>query len=358
MPYSGGIFKLKYSRVVKKMKLKLFLLLMTSAFVAGEALATANAGLRYINTRAQVRCGTEQGTKAFAWKDEDGNWHGIDADICRMISTAVFGRNDRFVMVPLAGNQVSKALTSNKIDVMLGGLAYSANNEITTQAAPAAILYYDNQTFLAQGGIKATSMESFKGSRVCVVNDSDDLSKLKTYNNKYQLDFAILPFANLARAKEAFFLKRCTLLTGNSLLMKDILVNSPSGTSGVEMLPEIVTTRPVYIYTEKDNTTLRSVIRWIINAPLLAEDAEITSENIDMAMTTQDPSLSNLLGIDDRLWKKFGLNPAWVPMTIKESGNFGEMFERNIGSQSKFKLPRGENNLIKNQGHMIPDPFL
>ena len=150
--------------MVKKMKLKLWLCLVLSAFIARPALA-ANPGLHYINTRGNIRCGTETGNKILAYKDENGKWQGINVELCKMLSTAVFGRSDRIAMVPLASNQVSKALRTNKIDVMIGGLPFSATTEMSTRAAPVDVWYYDRQVFLAHAVKNATRWKLTKAKK-------------------------------------------------------------------------------------------------------------------------------------------------------------------------------------------------
>lgn len=345
------------NRMVGKMKLKLWVCCIIAALAAQTAQA-ANPGLRYINARGVIRCGTEAGNQIFAYKDENKQWQGINVELCKMLSTAIFGRSNRFQMVPLHRNQVAKALATDKIDVMIGGLPYSASNEIGTRAMPAAVWYYDRQVFVAKDAGEATSMEAFRGEKVCVINENDDLNNLMAYNNKYQLDFSVLPFPNMARAREAFLLKRCKLFTGNSMLLKDLIVNTPAGTSDVEILPETLVTRPVYIFTERENTTLRSIVKWVVNASRMAEELGITSENIGISLGVANQSARNLLGLDEKLWKKFGLEPTWLQTNLKESGNYGEIFEKTLGSQSPFKMERNENNLLQNKGLMMTDPFL
>lgn len=345
------------------MKLKLcFCLALFSIFIGVAEAATPrfsrNAGLRYINTRGKVYCGTETGNKILAYQDNKGNWQGMDVELCKLLSTAIFGRSDKFQMVPLASNQVSNALYTNKIDVMIGGLPYSATTEMSTRAAPVDVWYYDRQVFLAHAVKGATSMEAYKGKKVCVVNNTDDLAKLKVYNDRYQLDFSLLTFPTVRDAKNAFLLDRCQLFTGNSMILRDVVVNSPAGVSDVEMLPETVTVRPVYIYADKDNTTLKSIIKWAVNAVKQAEEIGLTSKNVDINLSSSDPSTRNLLGLDEKLWNRFKLSPTWLQTYLKESGNYGEIFENNLGENSQFKIKRNENKLVKDQGLMFSTPFI
>ncbi len=349
--------------MVLKMKLKLWLCCLFAAFAAQNADAaqtrlTANPGLQHINTRGKVYCGTEAGNKILAYQDEKGQWQGMDVELCKMLSTAIFGRSDRIKMVPLAANQISNAFYTNKIDVMIGGLPFSATTEISTRAEPIDAWYYDRQVFLAHKIEGATSMEAYKGKKVCVVNSNDDLAKLQVYNDKYQLDFTLLRFPNFRSAREAFLLDRCQLLTGNSMILRDVVVNSPAGVSDVVMLPETITVRPIYVFVDKDNTSLKSIVRWTMNAVKQAEEVGLTSKNVDIHLSARDPSLRNLLGLDEQLWKKFKLTPTWLQTYLKENGNYGEVFEKTLGEGSVFKIKRNENNLLKNQGLMFSSPFI
>ena len=339
------------------MKLKFALCCLFLVSAVSEA-AAADAGLRYIQTRGVVRCGTDLSAKTYAYKDADGYWRGIDADLCRTLAAAVLGDKERIEMVNVTTNMVSKYLTTNKIDVMIGGLPFSATTEMSTRAAPVDVWYYDRQVFLAHAVKGATSMEAYRGKKVCVVNNSDDLAKLKVYNDKYQLDFSFLTIPNIQRAKAAFLLNRCQLYTGNSMILRDIVIHSPAGVSDVEMLPETITVRPIYVYADKDNTMLKSIIKWTMNAIKQAEETGRTSNNVDIHVSSTDPSTRNLLGLDEQMWKRFKLAPTWLQTYLKESGNYGEVFEKELGEGSQFKIKRNENNLLKNKGLMFSVPFI
>ncbi len=339
------------------MKLKSWLCCALLSITTGTAVA-ADAGLHYINMRGAVRCGTPSDNKIFAYKDDNGAWQGISVEMCRIISTAVFGSSERIKMVQVPDTMVSKALSTNKIDVMIGGLPYSATNEASTKAAPIGVIYYDRMVFLAQNAADAKSMTAFKGEKVCIVHDNDDINRLQAYNDRYQLNLQIMPYKNAAQARENFLLKRCRLYAGNSMLLQDMLVNTPSGMDGVEMLPETIDERPFYLFADKDNTSLRSALKWILNAMKLAEDIGLTTENYNMNLSSKDPSTRNLLGTDDALWKRFNLEPTWVQTMLKERGNYGDIFEKSFGEKSRFKIKRGKNNLLKNGGLMFSEQFL
>ena len=135
-------------------------------------------------------------------------------------------------------------------------------------------------------------------------------------------------------------LHRCQLLTGNSMILRDVVVNSPAGVSDVEMLPETITVRPVYVFADKANGSLQSIVKWTMNALKEAEENELTSKNVDIHLSSKDPSIRNLLGLDQQLWQRFKLSPTWLQTYLKESGNYGEVFEKYLGEESVFKIKR------------------
>ena len=340
------------------MKLKTLIWSSLLLLAATEAFA-ADAGLRYIGSRGLIRCGTDLSTRSYAYKDEEKVWRGIDADLCRVFSMAIFGNSGSFEMIDVQANEISKALSSNKIDIMFGNNAMNASYEINSKANAVDIIYYDKQVFLAKPlEEEATSMAAYKGSNVCAVKNSEDLNNIYEYNRKFEAEFKPLSFINAAKAKEAFFLNRCPLLTANEIYLKGLAQSVVTKDKSMEILPEIVAYRPIYAYVNKENITLRIVSKWILNALLLAEAQNITSKNVDVFIGLTDNSTRNLLGAEKKLWLDFGLKPDWVQKAVRELGNYGEIYDRNLGKDSDNKIERDKNNLIENGGLMKYQPFI
>lgn len=340
------------------MKLKTLIWSSLLLLAATEAFA-ADAGLRYIGSRGLIRCGTDLSTRSYAYRDEEKVWRGIDADLCRVFSMAIFGNSGSFEMIDVQANEISKALSSNKIDIMFGNNAMNASYEINSKANAVDIIYYDKQVFLAKPlEEEATSMAAYKGSNVCAVKNSEDLNNIYEYNRKFEAEFKPLSFINAAKAKEAFFLNRCPLLTANEIYLKGLAQSVVTKDKSMEILPEIVVYRPIYAYVNKENITLRIVSKWILNALLLAEAQNITSKNVDVFIGLTDNSTRNLLGAEKKLWLDFGLKPDWVQKAVRELGNYGEIYERNLGKDSDNKIERDKNNLIENGGLMKYQPFI
>lgn len=338
------------------MKQKICFLCLLGCLFSAQAWA-ADAGLRFIKTRGEVWCGTDLRAGTYAKQDEAGYWRGIDADMCRVFSTAIFGRPDRFKLVDVKANQVNSAIAHNKIDIMLGNAPGTASKDISGSATQAEIVYYVRQMILAHKNEAATSMEDFKGKKICVVTDTDDYYNMQDFSDKYKLDLRPLFFNNSDAAKEAFLLKRCDLYTGNELYLKSIVDHMSDASVQIEILPEVIAEKPVYAQVLKDNQKLRTSVKWIINALTLAEKKGINSKNVDIFIGLKDGSVKNLLGVNPDLWSKFELNPTWVRTAITELGNYGEIYEKNLGSLSEFNIARDKNNLIENGGLIASQSF-
>lgn len=339
------------------MKLKTFFCSLLFVIIASNAWA-ADTGLRYISNRGKVRCGTDLSAKTYAYQDKDKYWRGIDTDICRMFSMAIFGNAEHFQMMHINSRDISKALATDKIDIMLGNSALSASYEIAGKANVVDVLYYDKQMFLAKPIANATSMLDYKGAKVCTVSASEDLANVQDYDRKYALELKPIAFGTSEEARNAFLMGRCPLYGANEIYLKGVRDNFIKPDVPMEILPEVISYRPIYAYVYKDNNKLRLIAKWILNAVVLAEAQGINSKNVEVFIGLTESSTSNLLGGNPKIWKSFGLQPDWVKKYLADYGNYGEVYERNLGADSSLKIERDKNNIIENGGLIKSQPFL
>ncbi len=339
------------------MKLKYIFALLPVLFGAAEVHAE-NAGLRYINRRGYVSCGTNLDDKSLAYRDEDGIWQGFDADICRAFAFAIFGDGESFQLKNVAPDQMTAAIRNNQADIILSVPALSAKEELNSPGTAIDVLYYDKQMFALKGSTNADSMEKFKGAKVCVTTKAADLQPLKEYSQKYNLEFNIIKFADFAAAKQAFYLNRCELLTAGEVSLKSMIANPINQKTQITVLPEVIAWRPIYAYTDIENRTLQIIGKWIFNALKLAEENGMTRQNIQIFAAERALAIQNLLGAKPELWQSMGLQPDWVNKAVELLGNWGEIFERGLGSESKLNIKRDQNNLIQNGGFMLTQPFV
>ena len=340
--------------MVNKMSLK-FVFFALAAFLWTNA-ALADDGFSHIRKRQYVACGIGTEYKPLAYR-QDNVWHGFDADICRAVAAAVLGDAERIKLIPVKKSAVGRALNSGKIDIMLGHTSLTAAEEASQYVTPIDTLYLDRQIFASRQKTDARSMRDFAGNRVCVLKDSAAAAFLEEYNQKYALGFNILPQSSQAQAKEAFYLNRCELISGDEIFINSIVSDLKSNNPAV-VLPEEVAYIPVRAYAAGNNATLNIALRWIINALKVADNAGITSQNINIFNATKSRSLQNLLGIREEAWVKLGLEPDWVRQYLPVYGNYHQILERNFGADSPLQLDMTPNELVGRGGFLSFQPFI
>ncbi len=342
------------------MKLKFFFISLFLCLINLPSPAqSADPGLKYIRNRGKVICGTDLSVKTFAYTDKENFRHGIDADICRMFALAIFGNSENFALKNIPADKINRALANNQIDIMLGNTSVAAQTEISSQISPIDVLYYDKQVFAVNHPKdNATSMEDYRGAKVCVLKNTPFEENLRGYNLRYGLEFKVLGFSSAQALREAFYLNRCDLITSSQIYLRGLATAPMTKDSQIVVLPEEIAVQPIYAYADRGNTTLRIIGKWIINAPKLAEAMEISSKNIDSFIGIRDVSTANLLGVNGKLWIKFGLKPDWAKQYIKSYGNFGEIYERNLGKDSVLLIERDKNYLWDRGGLLTAQPFI
>lgn len=307
-----------------------------------------------IAKRDLVRCGTNLRVNSYAYKERNV-WYGIDVDLCRVIAQAITGDKDKFEMVHVPSGELKSMLDAGKVDVVLSGASYSAKMETTRQVLPVGFIYFDHQFVLARKG-EPTDLGAYRNKKICLSKDSNYVRNFNDYNTKYNLGINTLTFKNVEEATSAFMLNRCDLLTANGLILHGLLRNQPR--LQAEILPTQIAVQPVYAVVQRDNVDLQIALKWIFNALLLAEDYGITTQNLGFFATNEEPELRYLLGDDPQLWQDMHIRPKWLREVIADIGNYADIYDRNIGKKSDFKLRRGEGRLMKNGGTMYPQPFI
>lgn len=317
-------------------------------------LPTSGSSVAEIAKRNVVRCGTNLQAKAYAYQ-EDGIWHGIDADFCRVIAQAVTGNKDNFELRHIEAVDVLRALNSGQIDVMLSGSSYTAKMETAKKALGVGPLYYDRQYIMVRND-EAEDLSEYKDKKICVSTDSDYQTQFDEFNAKHNFGIKYLTFDSAKKAQSAFLLKRCQLLTANSLVLKGLKIAQPK--LDAHVLPLKISVQPMYAVVKYDNYDLQIALKWIFNALFLAEQYNIKQQNLSFFATNDIQELRNLLGDDPQMWQGLLLQPNWVREIIGAMGNYGDIYERNIGYESEFKLPRDKGKLMRDGGTILPLPFI
>jgi len=306
-----------------------------------------------IRKQGKIRCGTNTELKSFAYF-ESGDWHGIDADICKSFAIAILGDATKIEMVNVASENVFKALANDQIDVMLSSTPMKSISEVNANVEDAGLLYYDQQLLMVDDEEKEP--EYYRGKKICISANSDYYRNFEKFNLKHNLNATYLTFSSLEKAQEAFLLKRCQMMTASALILTGIKQNMTK--TKAKIYPDQIAVTPIYALVRSYNEELRLAIKWILNALLLAEQYDINGQNVSFFTAHNNPEIRNLMGDNPVLWQNLGLRPLWLADALRTVGNYGEIYDRNIGADSEYKIERKQGKLIKDGGTIYPLPFM
>lgn len=312
-----------------------------------------NSYVDRIKQRGRVRCGTNTQLKCYAYVS-DHEWKGVDTDFCRAIALAILGDANKIDMRNVEDTDVAKALESGKVDVMLSGVPYAAKYS-TQGVITSGLLYFDPQLLMIADS-KGEKTEDFENKKLCVAESSDYLRNFEYFNAQFNLNSKYLKFPSIRKSREAFLLKRCDLMTAGAVYLNG--VKQALTKSYITIIDKPIATTPVYAMVHQKHLDFAIAVRWIINALQLAEQYDINAKNIEFFRNHNSTEIRNLMGDNPELWQKMRLRPMWLDDAIQIIGNYGEIYDRNLGKGSNFKIERKEGNLMKNGGTIAPAPFL
>ncbi len=341
------------------MKLPNRLLLSLAAALGTLASLPANAGktLDAIKQRGQVVCGVNTGLAGFSQADSNGAWSGLDVDICRAIAAAVLGDASKVKWVPLTAPQRFTALQSGEIDILSRNTTWTLTRDASLGMNFTGVTYYDGQGFMVPVKSKVTSAKQLKGATVCVQSGTTTEKNLSDYSRAGNLALKPVVFEKLEAANGAYFSGRCNAYTTDASGLASIRNKEAKDPKEHLILPELISKEPLGPSVRRGDDEWFGIAKWVIFGLVEAEEYGITQANVDqMLADSQDPVVGRILGKTEDTGKLLGLEKDWMVKAIKATGNYGEIFERNVGPKSSLALPRGVNNLWNKGGIMYAPP--
>ena len=328
---------------------------------AGVMLAAlpAHAGktLDAIKSRGQVVCGVNVGLAGFSAADSNGKWSGLDVDICRAIAAATLGDPEKIKYVPLTAQQRFTALQSGEVDVLSRNTTFTLTRDASLGLHQTAVTYYDGQGFMVpvKSGIK--SAKQLKNQTVCVQSGTTTEKNLTDFSRANALNIKPVVFEKLEAVNGAYFSGRCIAYTTDASGLASIRNKEAKNPAEHLVLPELISKEPLGPMVRRGDDEWFAIVKWVIYGLLEAEEYGVTQANVDkMAKESQDPVVQRLLGTSEDTGKLLGLDKDWMARAVKATGNYGEIFERNVGPKSALALPRGANNLWNKGGQMYAFP--
>ena len=330
-----------------------------AAALALSFIGAAHAGktLDAINQRGQLVCGVNPNLPGFSAADSQGNWAGLDVDVCKAIAASVLKDASKIKWVPLNAQQRFAALQSGEIDILSRNTTWTLTRDASLGLEFTGVTYYDGQGFMVPKKSKITSAKQLKGATVCVQSGTTTEKNLNDYSKSAGLNMKPVVFETQEAADKAYDAGRCQAYTTDASGLASIRNKALSKPEDHLILPELISKEPLGPSVRRGDDEFFTIAKWVVFALIEAEEYGITQANVDqMVKESKDPVVQRILGTSEDTGKLLGLDKDWAYRAIKAVGNYGEIFERNVGPNSPLKLPRGANNLWNKGGFMYAPP--
>jgi general L-amino acid transport system substrate-binding protein len=322
--------------------------------------ATARAGETLTRVRANgvVRCGVSEGLPGFSVKDAAGHWQGFSVDFCRALAATVLGNADKVVFIPVTAASRFPVLLSGKIDLLMRNTTYTFDREAAIGVHFAGIYYYDGQAFMVPHSSGVRSIAGLNGATICIEKGTTHEANLVDYFHQQGMTHKPLVIETLPGVTAAFFAGQCQAYTSDRSQLAAVRTMAPGGLNEYNILPEIISKEPLGPVVRRGDEEWLTLVKWVLFALIEAEERGVTQATARaLRDTSTDPGLCQFLRSSGLPEKALGISPGWVVRVVETVGNYGEFFERHLGSQSGLKLERGLNRLWTQEGLMYAPSF-
>jgi general L-amino acid transport system substrate-binding protein len=306
--------------------------------------ASAQATLASVKQKGVLTCGSNRGAPGFGAPDAQGNWSGLDVDLCRAIAATIFDDPTKVQFVPLLAQDRFTALQPGQVDVLARNSTATMSRDTQLGLEFPAINYFDGQGFMVRKTLGLTSAKELNGKSVCTDQGTTTELNLADYFRANGLTYQPVSFANATEAKKAYEAGRCDAMTTDVSGLYAARLTLPNPDDHV-ILPDVISKEPLGPAVRHGDNQWADIVRWIFNAMLDAEELGVTKANVDQMKASDNPEIKRLLGTEGKFGEAIGLTNDWAVRIIRHVGNYGESFERNVGEGSPLKIKRGQNAL-------------
>jgi general L-amino acid transport system substrate-binding protein len=329
------------------------LALLAGAFALGPASAQT---LKAVKDRGALICGVSQGLAGFSIADANGAWSGLDVDFCRAVAAAIFNDSAKVQFVPLSTEDRFDALHSGKVDLLARNSTWTMSRETAFGLSFVGVNYYDGQGFLVHKTPEIASALELGGAKICVQTGTTTIDNLVDYFRSNGLKFELVEEATPADALKDYASGRCAVLTSDVSQLYAQRLQLPTPRDHV-ILPDVISKEPLGPAARQDDAQWLEIVKWVNFALLNGEELGVTSKTIDEALKSPKPAIRRLVGAEGGFGEQIGLKNDWAVNAIRAVGNYGEIYERNVGAQSKLGIPRGLNELWNMGGIQYAPPI-
>ena len=330
-----------------------------AAFLALLAAPAAQAGpqLDAIRQRGELVCGLRGDTQGFARRDDKGKYTGFEVDMCRAVAAAILGNADKVKYVPLEAAARFPALTDGKVDMLASGTTLTLTRDTTLGADFVGTYYFDSQAFMAPRKLGKKSVRDMNGATVCVQAGTTTADNVDEYFRNQRMTFRPIVFNSLDEMRQAFFAGRCDLYTADRSAIYATRSAYASNLNDYLILPEAASREPLGLIVREGDRQFAEIVRWSLYAMIEAEEYGITSTTVDEALKNENGTIKRLLGVIPGGGKALTIDDKWAYNIVKQVGNYGESFNRNVGAGSTLRIPRGLNALASQGGMQYSPPI-
>jgi len=336
--------------------MKRTLTIATGIAAAAMFASSAFAGtLEDVKKRGVLSCGVSQGLPGFSQPDDKNNWAGIDVDVCRAVAAAVLGDANKVSFKPLTAKERFTALQSGEIDMLSRNTTWTHTRDTSLGLNFAGVNYYDGQGFLVQKALGVKSALELDGASVCIQAGTTTELNLADYFTLNGMKYSSVVFDSSDQTREGFESGRCDILTSDQSQLYAIR-SKMSDPSSAAVLPEVISKEPLGPVVRQGDDVWFNIVKWTLYAQVNAEEMGVTSANAADMKSSKNPNVQRLLGTSGDAGAKLGLGEDWAYNAITQVGNYGEMFDRNVGPDTPLAISRGLNALWSKGGLQYAPP--
>ncbi len=323
----------------------------------GQQSQQATSRLDIVRNRGKLICGVEGGIPGFSYVDQNGKYSGIDIDICKAVAAALFDDLNALEYRNLDSTERFTALNGGEVDMLSRNTTWTISRDTTVGLEFAPTTFYDGQGMMVRADSGVKSLEDLQGKSICV--EAGTTTELNLTDNLRQrnVEAETLTFQQADPAYAAYAEGRCDGMTSDKSQLLSRRSTLPNSDAHI-ILDVTMSKEPLGPVTKNNDSAWFDVVKWVTYALIEAEELGITQANVDdLKQNSEDPTIKRFLGVEGDLGEGLGLSNDFAYRVIKQVGNYGEVYDRNLGEKSQFKLERGLNDLWKNGGLLYSPPF-
>lgn len=334
-------------------------LLAVLGLVAAFAAPGAQAGpvLDAVKARGELMCGTRGDTQGFARRDSAGKYSGLEVDMCRAVAAAIFGNADKVRYTPLEAARRFPTLQEGGIDMLASGTTYTLTRDTTLGLDFVGVYYFDTQAFLAPRKLGKKSVRDITNASVCVQAGTTTAENIEDYFRANNIAYKPVVASSLDELRTAFFAGRCDLLAADRSAVYAVRSAYASNAGDYLILPESASREPLGLIVRQGDRPFAEIVRWSLYAMVQAEELGVTSRNVDEMLKSGNAAVRRLLGVTPGIGDALKVGDKWAYNIIKQVGNYGEVYYRNVGAGSTLQIPRGLNALASQGGMQYAPPI-